>query len=72
MRQWGGAIMERIARLREEANVIRDLSRSFDTPKFRDQLLSIAELCERLADSAERSSPEEMRKTKRTHPMFNW
>jgi len=64
--------MERIARLREEANVIRDLSRSFDTPKVRDQLLGIAELCERLADSVERNRPEEMRKAKPTHPMFNW
>ena len=64
--------MDRIARLREEANVIRNLSRGFDTPKVRDQLLSIAELCERLADSVERSPPEEMRKAKPTHPMFNW
>jgi hypothetical protein len=63
--------MERIARLREEANVIRDLSRSFDTPKVRDQLLSIAKLCGRLADSVERGPPGEMRRPKPTRPLFS-
>lgn len=64
--------MERLTLLREHAGDFRKLARSFETPQVRDQLLSIAELCERLADSIERGPAEEMRKPKRTHPLFNW
>lgn len=64
--------MERLALLREHAGDFRKLARSLETPHVRDQLLNIAELCERLADSVERGPPEEMRKPKSTHPLFNW
>jgi hypothetical protein len=63
--------MERLALLREHAEDLRKLSRGFDTPQVRDQLLSIAEWCERLADSVEQCPPER-KKSKQTHPMFDW
>ena len=64
--------MERLALLREHAGDLRKLARSFETPQYREQLLGIADSCERLADSIERGPPEEMRKPKRSHPLFNW
>jgi hypothetical protein len=64
--------MERLALLREHARDLRKLARSFDTPQDREQLLAIAEWCERLADSIERSPSKDMRKPRQTHPLFNW
>lgn len=64
--------MECLALLREHAGDLRKLARSFETPQVCEQLLSIAELCERLADSIERGPPDETPKPKRTHPLFNW
>jgi hypothetical protein len=64
--------MECVAQLREHARDFYSLARGFDPSNVRDQLLAIAMWCERLADSVERGSPEEMRKPKPTHPLFNW
>ena len=64
--------MDRLVLLREHAGGLRELARAFETPQIRDELLSLAGMCERLADSVERGPPKEMRKPKPTHPLFNW
>ena len=45
--------MERIAILREQASILRTLSRSFDIPAIRDRLLELADRCDELARSLE-------------------
>jgi hypothetical protein len=52
--------MERIARLREQATILRALAGTFDTPTIRDQLLDLAVRCDELAKAAEENPPEKM------------
>ncbi len=41
--------MRRVEILREQARVLRDLSKSFELPQIKEELLFLAERCDRLA-----------------------
>ena len=45
----GKQAMTHTAQLREQADILRTLARSFNIPSIRDQLLAIAARCETLA-----------------------
>jgi hypothetical protein len=49
--------MERVAALREQATVLRTLARSFDIAPIRNQILTLAQRCDDLAQAME-TDPE--------------
>ena len=51
--------MDRIETLREQANILRALAQSFESPALRENLLYVAKRCEDLAAQAEREKTDD-------------
>jgi len=54
--------MTRRDRLREQAEILRNLASSFDIPTIREELLALAKKCEALAEAAAGAISEEAQK----------